>query len=459
MATEVRAPLFPESVSEGTIMTWHKQVGDPVRVDEKLADIETDKIVLEVMAQSAGVVEKIAKAEGETVTSGEVIGLLGDADVAPASDEQSGSQAEQPKKAEPKAKEPATQKPERSPSDAAQPSTSVAPADQTDSGQASSESAEVQEEPAASPSARKLMVEHKIDPTQVQGSGRGGLIGKGDVLAYLDAQRKEKEQAASAPPASSSAPAVPATAPRAAPAPAQPASDEDRLEERVPMTRIRARIAERLVQAQQTSAILTTFNEVNMKPVMDLRARYRNDFEEKHGVKLGFMSFFVKAVTEALKRYPVVNAFIDGSDIVYHGYYDIGIAVSSPRGLVVPVLRNADHLSFAEIESRVRDFGTRAQANQLGLDELAGGTFSISNGGVFGSMLSTPILNPPQSAILGMHNITERPIAEEGQVVIRPVMYLALSYDHRIIDGREAILFLVTIKQMLEDPTRLLLEV
>ena len=445
MATEIRAPIFPESVSEGTLMTWHKQVGDAVQIDEKLADIETDKIVLEVMAQSAGVIEKIVKAQGQTVTSDELIGIVGDA--------QGPQAAPQAGAADAPAAAPVQPEPEREapPTQAAPPPPSVQP-----------EAAPAPHEAAlASPSARKMMLEHNIDPSAIAGRGRGGRIGKTDVVAYLEARRKPSEPAPTPAP-TAAPPDVPKTpAPPKAPAAPRPQAPvgEGRVEERVPMTRIRSRIAERLVQAQQSSAILTTFNEVNMKPVMDLRARYRNEFEEKHGVKLGFISFFVKAVTEALKRYPVVNAFIDGTDIVYHGYYDIGIAVSSPRGLVVPVLRNADHLSFAEIESRVRDFAQRAGANQLGLDELGGGTFTISNGGVFGSMLSTPILNPPQSGILGMHAITERPVAAAGQVVIRPVMYLALSYDHRIIDGREAILFLVTIKEMLEDPTRLLLEV
>ncbi len=387
MIIEIKVPALSESVTEGTLLTWHRQEGEAVAQGENLIDLETDKVVLELPAPQAGVLSKIVKQNGEVVRPGEVLALLD-------------TEAR-----------------------AASPAVKAAAA-----------------EPALSPSLRKLVAEHDLNPAQITGSGRGGRITKEDVLAQL-----EKPAAAAF-----------------ASAPVQlqvPALGGERPEQRVPMTRLRARVAERLVQAQQTAAILTTFNEINMQPVMELRNRYKEKFEKEHGIKLGFMSFFVKATVAALKKFPVVNASIDGSDIVYHGYFDVGIAVGSPRGLVVPVLRDADQLSFAEIEKQIAEFGNRARDGKLTIDELSGGTFSISNGGVFGSMMSTPILNPPQSAILGMHKTYDRPIAENGQVVIRPMMYLALSYDHRIIDGREAVLFLVAIREALEDPARLLLGV
>lgn len=413
MSAEIKAPVFPESVEEGTIMTWHKRAGDTVRTDEKLADIETDKVVLEVAARESGKIERLIKQEGETVTSGEVIALMGE-----------GTVIESPV-------------PEN---------TSVAAAVPPPS-----ESAERSEpELGISPSARKLIQEHELDTGKISGSGRQGRITKADVLEVLQESRDATESEAPTPPPSAVSP-PPVSTPQPG---AENASDERR-----PMSRIRARIAQRLVEAQQAAAILTTFNELNMKPVIDLRNRYKAEFEKKHGVKLGFMSFFVKAAAEALRRYPVVNASVDGTDIIYHGDCNIGVAVSSTRGLIVPVLRNADQLPFHEIERQIRDFGSRAQSSQIRIEELQGGTFTISNGGVFGSMLSTPILNPPQSGILGMHTITERPVAEEGEVVIRPMMYLALSYDHRIVDGREAVLYLVAIKETLEDPARLLLQV
>lgn len=387
MLIEIKVPALSESVTEGTLLSWHKQEGDAVSQGESLIDLETDKVVLELPAPQAGVLSKIVKQDGEVVRPGEVLALL---------DTEARATA-------PTAK-----------------------------------SATV--EPALSPSLRKLVAEHELDPAQIAGSGRGGRITKEDVLAQLE--KHDPEKFASAPVQI-----------------AAPAMSGERPEQRVPMTRLRARVAERLVQAQQTAAILTTFNEVNMQPVMELRNRYKEKFEKEHGVKLGFMSFFVKAAVAALKKFPVVNASVDGSDIVYHGYFDIGIAVGSPRGLVVPVVRDADQLSFAEIEKIIADFGNRARDGKLTIEELTGGTFSISNGGVFGSMMSTPILNPPQSGILGMHKTYDRPVAENGQVVIRPMMYLALSYDHRIVDGREAVLFLVAIKEALEDPARQLLEV
>lgn len=383
---ELKVPALSESVSEGTLLSWLKQEGEAVAQGENLIDLETDKVVLELPAPQAGVLSKVLKQNGEVVLPGEVLALIDtEAKVA-------------------------------------------APA----------KAAAV--EPALSPSLRKLVAEHELDPAQIAGSGRGGRITKDDVLAQLEK------------PVQSASVTIPVQV-------AAPAMNGERLEQRVPMTRLRARVAERLVQAQQTAAILTTFNEVNMQPVMELRNRYKEKFEKEHGVKLGFMSFFVKAAVAALQKFPVVNASIDGSDIVYHSYFDIGIAVGSPRGLVVPVVRNADQLSFAEIEKQIAEFGNRARDGKLTIEELTGGTFSISNGGVFGSMMSTPILNPPQSAILGMHKTYDRPVAENGQVVIRPMMYLALSYDHRIVDGREAVLFLVAIREALEDPARLLLRV
>lgn len=397
MATDITVPVFPESVTEGTILTWRKQPGEPVRRDETLAEIETDKIVFEVPAPADGVLAEIRMPVGATVKSGEVLGKVDKAAPAAAL-------------AKPAAAEPAP------------PAAAVMPA------------------------AKRLMEEHGLEARKVSGSGKGGRVLKEDVLKKIDTAE--------------TADVTPQPRPKLVPPPPQPATPVgDRPEKRVPMTRLRKRIAERLVEAQHTAAILTTFNEVNMQPVMELRARHRERFEKEHGVRLGFMSFFVKASVEALRHFPEVNASIDGDEVVYHGFYDVGIAVSSPRGLVVPVLRDADRLSMAEIESRIRDFGERAQNAQLMLEEITGGTFTITNGGVFGSLMSTPILNPPQSAILGMHKIQERPVAENGQVAIRPMMYLALSYDHRLVDGREAVQFLVMIKELLEDPARLLLEV
>ncbi len=415
---EVKVPQLSESVAEATLLQWKKKPGDAVAVDEVLIEVETDKVVLEVPAPSAGVLASIAKPDGSTVVAGEVIATIDTAAKAAA------------------APAPAAEAvaPARIPAAAAAPAAAQAA--------------------VAMPAAAKMIADSGISPAQVVGTGKDGRILKGDVIAA-------KEAAARAP----------APAPAVAPAPtaAKPALPEvkapvdlsilaNRPEQRVPMSRLRQRVAERLVQSQSTAAILTTFNEVNMQPVMELRNRYKDRFEKEHGVKLGFMSFFVKAAVAALKKFPIVNASVDGNDIVYHGYFDIGIAVGSPRGLVVPILRDADQMSFAEIEKKIADFGKRAADGKLGIDELTGGTFSISNGGVFGSMLSTPIINPPQSAILGIHATKERPVVENGQIVIRPMNYLALSYDHRIIDGREAVLSLVAIKEALEDPARLLLE-
>jgi 2-oxoglutarate dehydrogenase E2 component (dihydrolipoamide succinyltransferase) len=421
MSIEIKVPGLPESVSEATVATWHKKTGERVARDENLVDLETDKVVLEVPAPAEGVMGELLALEGDSVTAEQVIGILLPVGAMPA------VATEAPPVAEPAS---AVETPPQVPAAA---------------------------EVMLSPAARRVVEELGLDPTRITGSGPGGRVLKEDALAFHAARGAVASTTGSPPPAATPVAEAP-TAVVSAPVPplAEPGTRPQR---RVPMTRLRQRIAERLVQAQQTAAMLTTFNEVNMQPIMELRSRYRDRFEKTHDVRLGFMSFFVKAAIEALKRFPAVNASIDGSDILYHGYHDIGIAVSTERGLVVPVLRDADQLGFAAIEAGINDFGRRAQAGKLSMDELTGGTFSITNGGVFGSLLSTPILNPPQSAILGMHKIQERPVAEQGAVVIRPMMYLALSYDHRIVDGKEAVSFLVTIKDMIEDPARMLLEV
>ncbi|QKI77181.1 2-oxoglutarate dehydrogenase complex dihydrolipoyllysine-residue succinyltransferase [Achromobacter xylosoxidans] len=406
--TDVVVPQLSESVSEATLLTWKKQPGAAVEADEILIEVETDKVVLEVPAPASGVLAEIVKGDGSTVTSGEVLARIDTA----------GKAAATPATA------PAAEAPKAAAQAAAAP---AAPASTAAAG-------------VASPAAAKILAEKGVDAASVAGTGRDGRVTKGDALN------------ASVP----AAKAAPAKAP-AAPAPTTLSLD-GRPEQRVPMSRLRARIAERLLQSQQENAILTTFNEVNMQAVIDLRNKYKDKFEKEHGIKLGFMSFFVKAAVAALKKFPLINASIDGKDIIYHGYFDIGIAVGSPRGLVVPILRNADQLSIAEIEKTIADFGRRAADGKLGIEEMTGGTFSISNGGVFGSMLSTPIINPPQSAILGVHATKERAVVENGQIVIRPMNYLALSYDHRIIDGREAVLGLVAMKDALEDPQRLLLD-
>ncbi|MGJ8689292.1 MAG: 2-oxoglutarate dehydrogenase complex dihydrolipoyllysine-residue succinyltransferase [Gammaproteobacteria bacterium] len=407
MTVEIKAPTLPESVPDGTIATWHKKAGDTVKRDELLVDIETDKVVIEVVSPTDGVLEKIIKATGDTIVSNELIATVQAGAAASASASTSADKAEK------KEAEPAPEAPAESSSD----------------------------EPLLSPAAKKIAQENSLDIDKIKGTGKGGRVTKEDVLEAVANK--------------GSAPAV---------ASADPSANIDtssgRIEERVPMSRLRAKVAERLLQASQTTAMLTTFNEVDMAPIMEMRNKYKDLFEKSHdGIRLGFMSFFVRASIEALKRYPAVNASIDGSDIVYHGYQDIGVAVSSPRGLVVPVLRNADHMGLAQIEAQIREYGKKAQAGKLGIDEMTGGTFTISNGGVFGSLLSTPILNPPQTAILGMHKIQERPMAVNGEVKICPMMYLALSYDHRMIDGKEAVQFLVTIKELLEDPARILLEI
>lgn len=407
ITTEVLVPALPESVADATVLAWHKKPGDPVRKDESLVDLETDKVVLEVPAPADGQLSEILMAVGEVVTASTVLGRIGAVSVAPVAGAES---------AKPTA------------------SASVPAGAVSDAGA------------ILAPAARRLVKELDLNPAEIAGSGKDGRIHKSDVVAHLD-QRE------------ASRPAVDVDmTQRVTQAPAL-SGEAGRPEQRVPMTRLRARVAERLVQAQQTAAILTTFNEVDMQPIMELRNKYKDQFEKAHGVRMGFMSFFVKGAVEALRRFPIVNASVDGSDIIYHGYYDIGIAVSSPRGLVVPILRNCDQLTMAGVEQGIADFGRKSKDGSLSFEDLTGGTFSITNGGIFGSLLSTPILNPPQSAILGMHKIQERPMVVQGQIVARPMMYLALSYDHRIIDGRDAVQFLVTIKEMLEDPSRLLLGV
>ncbi|MDR1529632.1 MAG: 2-oxoglutarate dehydrogenase complex dihydrolipoyllysine-residue succinyltransferase [Burkholderiales bacterium] len=409
MKLEIKVPQLPESVSEATLLQWNKKVGDAVTRDENLIDLETDKVVLELPAPVSGVLREILIGNGAIVKANDVLAIL---------------DTEATIKAVARQETPRVSQQSKMPADSV----------------------------AALPAARKMMAEKNIDAANVEGTGRGGRITKNDVAGKTDKAAVDKTVLVAADTTSKAASvaAIPSVS---------GASPEGRIEQRVPMSRLRQRVAERLVQSQSTAAILTTFNEVNMQAVMDLRANYRDRFEKNNGVRLGFMGFFIKAVVYALKKFPIVNASIDGNDIVYHGYYDIGVAVGTPRGLVVPIIRDADQLSFAEIEKRIADFGKRAQEGKLTIEELTGGTFTISNGGVFGSLMSTPIINPPQSAILGVHATKERPVVENGQIVIRPMNYLALSYDHRIIDGRESVLTLVAIKEALEDPTRILLDV
>lgn len=421
---EVKVPQLSESVAEATLLQWKKKPGEAVAMDEILIEIETDKVVLEVPAPAAGVMAEHVKGDGSTVVSDEVIARIDTEGTAKAG--------------------------------AAAPAPAAAAAPAAAPVQAAAAPAGGSKSDVAMPAAAKLMADNNLAPGSVAGTGKDGRVTKGDVLGVLEGGAKP----AAAAPAAKPAPAAPAVA-KPLPAVAAPVSVNlgDRPEQRVPMSRLRARVAERLLQSQATNAILTTFNEVNMAPVMEMRKRFQEKFEKEHGVKIGFMSFFVKAAVAALKKYPVLNASVDGNDIVYHGYFDIGIAVGSPRGLVVPILRNADQMSFADIEKKIAEFGQKAKDGKLSLEELSGGTFSISNGGVFGSMLSTPIINPPQSAILGVHATKDRAVVENGQVVVRPINYLAMSYDHRIIDGREAVLGLVAMKEALEDPARLLFDI
>ena len=459
MAVEVKVPVLAESVAEASLLKWHKKVGDKVSRGDSLIDIETDKVTLEVAAPNDGILTEILKQDGEEVKSNEVIARIE-------------TEASAAKTAAPPPAEKPAGKPEQQPEQKPEQQNLIEPAPKKE------------DEPKLSPAVRNLLHEHNIDPKEIKTDS--DRVTKEDVLKHIgqtvpaEIQKKEPEPAPAPKPApvteSKPAPTAPAAevktepkpGPKPEPAPAstaQPAAPapsvktDGRPEQRTPMTRLRKRVAERLLSAQHENAILTTFNEVNMQPVIELRNRYKDEFEKAHGVKLGFMSFFTKAAVEALKKFPVINASVDGDDIIYHGYFDIGIAVSSPRGLVVPIVRDADTMSLAAIETKIRELGEKARDSKLAMEELTGGTFTITNGGVFGSMLSTPIINPPQSAILGMHKMQDRPVAENGQVVIRPIMYLALSYDHRIIDGREAVQFLVAIKEQIEDPTRLLLQV
>ncbi len=404
MLVEVKVPILAESIADATLLSWHKQVGDPVKRGDHLIDLETDKVTLEVTAPEDGVIKDLVKRSGEAAVSNEILAII---DTEGAAVSTPLREAPAPKKEPPKEEKQQLPK----------------------------------EELKLSPAVRKLVVEHGIEPAAIPPSEKQGRLTKGDVLTYLKTTVAVPEQAEEAP------------TPPLTPLPSE------RPERRVAMTRLRRRAAERLLAAQHENAILTTFNEVNMQAVMDLRVRYRQEFEKHHGIRLGFMSFFARATVEALKKFPVLNASVEGEDIVYHDYYDLGIAVSAPRGLVVPVLHDVDRLSFAQIEAKIQELAEKAQASRLTIEDLTGGTFTITNGGIFGSLLSTPILNPPQSAILGMHRIQDRPVAENGQVVIQPMMYLALSYDHRIIDGREAVSFLVTIKEQIEDPARILLQI
>ncbi len=403
MSIEVKVPVLPESVADATVAAWHKKVGDKVTRDENLLDLETDKVVLEVPAPADGILAEIMFQEGDTVRSGQLLAKI---------KEGAGSEAKEEKQTEaPNASE-----------------------------NAERDKVSAKEDKSTSPVVRRMMAEHDLQPGQIQGSGKDGRITKEDVLAYIESNREKASKAAES-------------------QKVQKAPMGLREERRVPMTRLRAKIAERLLDAQHNAAMLTTFNEVNLKAVMDMRAQYKDSFEKKHGVKLGFMSFFTKAVVESLKRFPAVNASIDGQDVVYHGFYDIGIAVSTERGLVVPVIRDADQMSMAEIELAINDAATKARQGKLAMEDMQGGTFTITNGGVFGSLLATPIINPPQTGILGMHKIEDRPVVEKGQIVIRPMMYVALSYDHRLIDGKDSVQFLVSVKELLEDPARLLLNV
>ena len=402
MEIEIKAPALPESVPDGTIATWYKEVGDTVSRDELLVDIETDKVVIEVVSPGDGILKEIVKASGETIISNEVIGRLAEGAISKIEPEQVVENDEVPKLVDNHA----------------------------------------DLEPLLSPAAKRLLDENKINASSINGSGKGGRITKEDVVNYLSLDRPNDVSGTHETPAKS------------------PGALDDRIEERVPMSRLRSTVAKRMLQASQSTAMLTTFNEVNMKPIMDIRERYKEEFQQVHdGVRLGFMSFFVRASVEALKRFPTVNASLDGSDMVYHGYQDISVAIGSPRGLVAPVLRNADHMGLAQIEKEIRQFGEKANDGKLSIDDLSGGTFTISNGGVFGSLLSTPIVNPPQTAVLGMHKIQERAMVIDGEIKALPMMYLALSYDHQMLDGKEAVQFLVSIKELLEDPTRLLLEI
>jgi 2-oxoglutarate dehydrogenase E2 component (dihydrolipoamide succinyltransferase) len=436
MTIEVRVPQLPESVADATLVSWHKKPGDSVVRDENLVDLETDKVVLEVPAPAAGVIKEIKLADGTTVTSGQLLAVIDETATAAAV---------------PGASAPAIL--------AASSGATAAAADTVAKDASAKENATPEAGGKLSPAAKRVAEENKVDPKTVAGSGRDGRVSKSDIVNYLSTKESAAASSASAPGAAAAA--QPSAAAKTAPAQFVPAPSArgSRGEQHVPMTRLRARIAERMVQAQATQALLTSFNEVDLRAVNELRSRYKDQFEKQYGVKLGFMSFFAKACVEALKKFPSVNASVDGNDIVYHEFFDIGVAVSTDRGLIVPVLRDVDQLSFADIEKSIANFASRARAGSITIEELTGGTFTITNGGVFGSLMSTPIVNSPQSAILGMHKIQDRPVVVDGQIVVRPMMYIALTYDHRIIDGREAVQFLVTVKQCLEDPARMVLHI
>jgi len=423
MSIEVKVPVLPESVADATIAAWHKKVGDRVTRDENIVDLETDKVVLEVPAPADGILSELMFKVGDTVGSGQLLAKITEGTASAPAKEEKGAEKKEEKGAEKKEEKGAEKKEEK-------------PVKESNS---------ANEDKSTSPVVRRMLAENDLQPGQIQGSGKEGRITKEDVISYIESHREKSSN--------------PAENKGEQAKPANSVNIGAREEKRVPMTRLRAKIAERLVQAQHNAAMLTTFNEVNLKAVMDMRAQYKDSFEKKHGVKLGFMSFFTKAVVESLKRFPAVNASIDGLDVVYHGFYDIGIAVSTERGLVVPVIRDADQMSMADIELAINDAANKARSGKLSLEEMQGGTFTITNGGVFGSLLATPIINPPQTGILGMHKIEDRPIVEKGQIVIRPMMYVALSYDHRLIDGKDSVQFLVSVKELLEDPARLLLNV
>jgi 2-oxoglutarate dehydrogenase E2 component (dihydrolipoamide succinyltransferase) len=451
MSTEIRVPQLPESVADATLVTWHKQPGDPFRRDENLADLETDKVVLEVPAPSNGVMQEIRVPSGTVVTSGQVLAVIEEASAA--------ASAATPARAAAVTK-PAREAPPATPARATAPATASAAAEPARVASAVAAAEAAREGSRLSPSVRRLVEENRLDPATIRGSGRDGRLTKADVVDYLGRTPAPAAAAAADSGATGLTPITAASSLARAPAarPIAPAA-AGRTEQRVPMTRLRARIAQRLIEAQSTQALLTTFNEVDLTATQELRGRYRERFEKDYGVKLGFMSFFVKAGVAALKKFPVLNASVDGNDIVYHEYYDIGVAVSTDRGLVVPIVRDADTKGFAAIEKEIADYARKAREGSLAIEDLTGGTFTITNGGVFGSLMSTPIVNAPQSAILGMHKVQERPMVVNGQIAVRPMMYLAVTYDHRIIDGREAVQFLVAIKDALEDPGRMLLGV
>lgn len=442
MSTEVKVPVLPESVSDATVATWHKKAGDKVSRDENLVDLETDKVMLEVPAPEDGVLKEIVKESGDTVTAEEVLAIIEAGEGGAGGDED--EDKEEAKEEQPADRKKKTDEKEKADEDEKPAAKQEEKEEKKEEGK---ESKDEEDEQRLSPAARRLIEENDLDASRIEGTGRGGLVTKGDVIDFMDSgDKEEKKEDKKA-----------SEDERKRPAPEAASTEGDRPEKRVPMSRMRARIAERMVEAQTEAAMLTSFNEVNLKAIMDMRKRYKEQFEKEHGVRLGLMSFFVKAVIEGLRKHPIVNASVEENEIIYHQYYDIGIAVSTERGLVVPILRNADRMTLADVENQIGEYARKAREGGLALEDLQGGTFTITNGGVFGSLISTPILNPPQSAILGMHTIKERAVVEDGEIVARPMMYIALTYDHRIIDGKDAVLFLVAVKEALEDPHRMLL--